>query len=124
METLNLLSNGYIYQFDYDDIKRIFKNHSRSSRKKGRSNRGLVPRSSNPTTHIKNELGGLIEDMQIDILNSLYMELDTLQINKKLEEVEKTLAIYSPKWTKKHPRNEFPLDLVDVCGICEENHPT
>jgi hypothetical protein len=21
-------------------------------------------------------------------------------------------------------RNEFPLDLIDVCGICEENHPT
>jgi hypothetical protein len=53
METLNLLSNGDIYQLDYDDIKRIFKNHSRSSRKKGRSNRGLVPQSSNPTTHIK-----------------------------------------------------------------------
>ena len=27
METLNILSNGYIYQLDYDDIKRIFKNH-------------------------------------------------------------------------------------------------
>jgi hypothetical protein len=21
-------------------------------------------------------------------------------------------------------RNEFPLDIIDVCGICEENHPT
>jgi hypothetical protein len=78
METLNLLSNGDIYQLDYDDIKRIFKNHSRSSRKKGRSNRGLVSQSSNPTTHIKNELGGLIEDMKTDILHSLAMQMDTL----------------------------------------------
>jgi hypothetical protein len=60
METFNLPSNGDIYQLEYDDIKRIFKNYSISSRKKGRSNRGLVPQSSNPTTHIKNELGGLI----------------------------------------------------------------
>jgi hypothetical protein len=51
METLNLLSNGDIYQLDYDDIKRIFKNHSRYSRKKGRSSRGLIPQYSNPTTH-------------------------------------------------------------------------
>jgi hypothetical protein len=52
---------------DYDDIKQIFKNHSRSSRKKGINSRGMVPQSSNPTTHIKNELGGLIEDMKTDI---------------------------------------------------------
>ena len=69
METLNLLSNG--------DIKRIFKNHSRSSRKKGRSNRGLASQYSNPTTHIKNELGGLIEAMKTDILHSLAMQMDT-----------------------------------------------
>jgi hypothetical protein len=53
-ETMNLLSNRYIYQLDYDDIKKIFKNHSRSSRKKGRSSRGLVSQSYNATTHIKN----------------------------------------------------------------------
>ena len=51
METLNLLSNGDIYKLDYDDIKIIFKNHSRSSRKKGRSSRGLIPQYSNPTYH-------------------------------------------------------------------------
>jgi hypothetical protein len=63
---------------DYDDIKRIFKNHSRSSRKKGRRNKGLISPSSNPTTHIKNELGGLIEDMKTEILHSLAMEMDTM----------------------------------------------
>jgi hypothetical protein len=73
---------------DYDDIKRIFKNHSRSSRKKGRSSRGFVPQYSNPTTHINNELGGLIEDIKTNILHSLAMQMDTLHINKKHEEVE------------------------------------
>jgi len=83
METINLLSNEYIYHMDYDDINKIFKNHSRSSRKEGRNGRGMVPQYSNPTIHIKNELGGLIEDMETDILHSLSMKMDTLQINKK-----------------------------------------
>jgi hypothetical protein len=78
METLNLLSNGDIYQMDYDDIKQIFKNHSRSSRKKGRNGKGMVSQSSNPAIHIKNEIGGLLEDMKTDILHSLAMQMDTL----------------------------------------------
>jgi hypothetical protein len=78
METLNLLSNGDIYHLDYYDIKRILKNHSRSSKKKGRSRRGLTSQSSNPTTHINNELGGLIKDMKTDILHYLAMQMDTL----------------------------------------------
>jgi hypothetical protein len=105
-------------------MKRILKNHSRSSKKKGRSSRGLISPSSNPTTHIKNELGGLIEYMKTYIFHSLSMKMDTIQIKKKQEEAEKGLVVYCTKCTKKHPRNECPLDLIDVFGICEENHPT
>jgi hypothetical protein len=57
----------------------------------------LVPQSSNPTNHIKHEIGGLIEDMKTNIFHSLAMEMDTLKINKKHEEEEKALAIYFPK---------------------------
>jgi hypothetical protein len=124
MEKLNILSNGDIYQLDYDDIKRIFKNHSRSSRNKGIISRGLVSQCSNPITHINNELGGLIENMKIDILHSLSMQIYALQIKKKQEEEEKALVVYCPKCTKNPPRNECHLDLIYVCGICEENHPT
>ena len=84
----------------------------------------MVPQYSNPTTHINNELGGLIEDMKNDILHSLVMQMDTFQINKKQEEAKKALVVYCPSCTKNHPRTECPLDLIDVCGICEENHPT
>lgn len=34
METLNLLDNMDIYQLTYDEIKQVFKNNSRASRKK------------------------------------------------------------------------------------------
>jgi hypothetical protein len=88
METLNLLSNGNIYQMYYGDIKQTFKNHSRSSRKKGRNSREMVPESSKPYNPRKNESGGLIEDMKIDILHYLSMQMDTLQIKKKPEEAK------------------------------------
>jgi hypothetical protein len=71
----------------------------------------MVTQYSNPAILIKNEIGGLLEDMKIDILHSLSMQMDTLQIKKKQEEVEKALAIFFPKCTKRHPRNEFPLTL-------------
>jgi hypothetical protein len=33
METLNLLENGDIFQLEYEYIKKVFKNYSRSTRK-------------------------------------------------------------------------------------------
>jgi hypothetical protein len=77
----------------------------------------LVPQYSNSIARINNELGGLIEYMKTGILHSFSMQMDTLQIKK--EEEEKALDIYCPKCTKKHPRNECLVDLIDVCRICE-----
>jgi hypothetical protein len=81
---------------DYGDIKQIFKNHSRSSRKKGRNGKGMVTQSSNPSIIIKNEIGGLLEDMKTDILHSLAMQMDTLQIKKKHEEAQKGTSYIFP----------------------------
>ena len=36
LETLHLLARGDIYQLSYEDIKTIFRNHSRAVRNKGR----------------------------------------------------------------------------------------
>jgi len=63
LETLNMLSRGDIYQLSYDDIKIVFKNHSRATRKKGRASQGLVS-SSPSTTSIKNEIGNMLEDFK------------------------------------------------------------
>lgn len=56
METLNMLYGGDIYQFHYDGIKIILRNHySRVVRKKGRSSQSLVSTSTSTTT-IKHEM--------------------------------------------------------------------
>jgi hypothetical protein len=50
--------------------------------------------------------------------------LDTLQTKKKKEEEELALAIFCPKCRRKHLLIECPLDQIEVCGICSENHAT
>ena len=50
--------------------------------------------------------------------------MDTLQIKNKREDIERDFTIFCPKCTKKHPRNEFPLNNKNVCAIFENPHPT
>jgi len=45
LDTLHLLARGNIYQLPYEDIKIVFRNHSRAARKRGR---GSQPLASHP----------------------------------------------------------------------------
>jgi len=74
------------------------------------------------TVLTKSEIGNLMEDMKIDILHSLAMQLDTLKIKRKQEEVEKSLEIFYPKCTNKYAWNECPLNNVEICGIFYKNN--
>jgi len=38
LDTLHLLAGGDIYQLPYEDIKTMFRNHSRATQKRGRGN--------------------------------------------------------------------------------------
>ena len=66
----------------------------------------------------------MLEDMKIDILHSLALQMDIMQLNMKREEVENALDFSYPRCGKKHKKNEFPLDTVKVCGIFTDKHPT
>jgi hypothetical protein len=45
-------------------------------------------------------------------------------LKKKWEEEEVALAIFFLKCRKRHPLKECPLDQIEICGICEEEHST
>lgn len=66
----------------------------------------------------------MLEDMKTDILNSLAMNMDTIQLKMKRGEVEKALAIFYPRCRKNHEKNECPLDIVEVCAICANKNQT
>jgi len=117
------VSGGDIYQLSYEDIKTIFRNHSRAARKKGRGSQPISNISSSNSS-IKGEIGNMLEDFNSEMLQTLAMQMDTLHIKRKQEEVERALAIFFPRCTRRHPRNECPLNSIEVCSVCEENHST
>ena len=59
LETLNMLLGGDIYKLSYGDIKTVFKNHSRATKKKGRVTQDLA-NSSSSNTSIKSEIGNML----------------------------------------------------------------
>jgi len=123
LDTLNLLGGGDIYQLPYEDIKISFRNHSRVARKKGRVSQPMAsPSSSN--TSIKGEIGNTLEEFKSEMLQTLALQMDIMHIKRKKEEVEKALAIFFPRCTRRHPRNECPLNLIEIFSIYEENHST
>lgn len=77
LETLNLLLIGDIYQLPYDDIKIVFKNHSRVARNKGRDSQALAS-SSSFNTSIKSEIGNMLEEFKSEMSHALALQMDTM----------------------------------------------
>ena len=48
--------------------------------------------------------------------------MDMMQVKSKQEEEERVVDLFYPRCTRKHSRNECPLNVVEVCIVCEENH--
>ena len=46
--------------------------------------------------------------------------MDTLNIKKKFE--DEALAIFCSRCKKKHPIKRCPLNSINVCGVCAEDH--
>jgi len=118
-----VLLRGDIYQVPYEYINIVFKNHSRETRKKGRGSQPMAI-SSSSNTSIKGEIRNMLEYLKSEMLQTLALQMDIMHIKRKQEEVERELAIFFPKCTRRHPRNQCPLNLIDIGSVCEENHST
>jgi hypothetical protein len=64
------------------------------------------------------EIGNLLHKFKTYILSTLGSDLDTLTIKETIEEYSATLTIYCPKCRKIHPLREYPLDNIELCGMC------
>lgn len=82
LDTLHLLYGGDIYQLPYEDIKAVFRNHSRATRKRGRGSQP-IDNTSSSNSSIKGELGNNLEDFKSEMLQTLSMQMDTLHIKRK-----------------------------------------
>lgn len=66
----------------------------------------------------------MMEGFKSEILHTLAMQMNTLHIKRKQKEAERAFSIFCPRWTRRHPRNECPLNFIEVFSICEEDHST
>ena len=116
-----MLAGGDIYQLPYEDIKIVFRNHSRLARKKGRGSQPMASTSSSNSS-IKGEIGNMLEDFKSEMLQTFALQMDTMNIKRKEEEVDRALTIFCPRCTRRHPRNECPLKYIEIFSVYEENH--
>jgi len=63
LDTLHLLAKGGIYQLSYEDIKTIFRNHSRVAKNEGRGSQPIASGSSSNSS-IKGIIGNMLEDFK------------------------------------------------------------
>jgi len=78
--------------------------------------------TSSSNLFIKGEIGNMLEDFKSDMMQTIALQLDTMNIKRKQEEVERSLGIFCPRCTRKHPRNECPLNCIKIFSTCEESH--
>jgi len=64
----------------------------------------------------------MLEDFKSEMLHTLSLQMDTMQIKRKKEEEERGLVFFFPRCTRRHPRNECPMNLIDIYLVSKENH--
>jgi hypothetical protein len=126
IKVLNLMIYRDVYQNTFADIAKYCKRYFRSQDKIGKSVRDPTNRITKSTSGgvTRIELGNLLENFKIDILNTISSQLDTIKIKRKQEEENATLAIFCPRCRKRHPEKECPHNVIEICGLCIEYHHT
>ena len=72
-------------------------------------------------TLTKYDFSDLLDDMQNNTLQLLEIQLDALQLKKERLNQPGT-SLFCPKCRKKHEKGQCPLHMIEVCGLCIENH--
>ena len=128
VEILNLMTSGDVSHRSFEEITELCRKYSRSRAKVGRSVGEGASRTSRTTgtsgvTRI--ELGNLLENFNTDILGTLSSQFDVLKTKRRQEEEDiVALHIFYPKCRKRHPLKECPLNVISVCALYSDKHPT
>ena len=113
-----------ISNLPFEEIVELCQKYSRGRSKTGKREASSKAAKSAVGGITRAEIGSLLENFKTDLLSILGTQVDVLKANKKKEEQEQALAIFCSKCRKKHPLRECPLDSIQVCGLCTENHST
>lgn len=68
----------------------------------------------------KGDLNDMLTTVKEDILTEVMTYLKNLSTKFKSKGQEPPLAIFCPTCKKRHGLNECPLNIVEVCRVCDE----
>jgi hypothetical protein len=115
LDMLNMLGKGDISKESYEDIVNLCKRCSQGSTRNKSATRDTtfsrVHKSANGGA-TREEIGNLLEDFKIEMINSFASQIDTLEVKQKQAESDQALSIFYLKCRKKHPLRECPLNSV------------
>ena len=130
LDMLNLLGKGDISKEFFEEIVDLCRKYSRGSSRTRNRDKGMSREVFNRTQKSSNggatreEIGNLLENFKTEMMSSISSKIDVLRAKQKQVVEDLTLCVFYPKFRKKHPLKECPLDKVEVCQLCELNHDT
>ena len=72
----------------------------------------------------REKIGNILYNFKTDMMSYISSQQDFMREKHKQVVGDLVLGVFFPKCRKKHPLKEFPLDKVEVCGLCEFEHDT
>ena len=126
IDLLNLIGAGDVSLLKYVEISDHYRRYSRNASRRGRGIRDTLIMTTKTSREgfSRMEIENLFEGLKIDILSSLSSQLNALQEKIRQEEEDRDLNICFPKCRKRHPLKRYPLDKVETCLLCDQDHPT
>eukprot|EP00253_Pinus_taeda_P006588 PITA_06588 len=122
LDDLNLMGKGDISTLPFEEIADLCEKYSRIKAKIGKRTISSKATKSASASVTRAEIGNLLEEFKTDQLSTLGTQIDTLKAKKIQEEEDQMMAIFCPKCRKKHALKDCPLENIQVCAFCTENH--
>eukprot|EP00253_Pinus_taeda_P020736 PITA_20736 len=122
LDDLNLMGKGDISTLPFEEIVDLCEKYSRRKARNGKraiSSKSIKSASASVT---RVEIGNLLEEFKTDLLSTLGTQIDTLKAKKRQEEEDQLIAVFCRKRRKKHALKDCPLENIQVCAFCTENH--
>lgn len=122
LDDLNLMGKGDISTLPFEENFDLCEKYSRSKAKYGKRALSSKATKSTSTSVTRAEIGNLLVEFKIDLLSTLGTQIETLKEKKRQEEEDQIMAVFCPKCQKKHALKDYPLENIQVCAFCTENH--
>lgn len=122
---LNVMGKGYISKERYDSICDWWSRCACGSSRNWTRIREIPNRVTREVNSgvTQADIDTLLEEFKKNILGTLSSKLDVFQTKHRQFEEDKVLGVFCPWCRHKHPTKECSLKVVELCVLCDKDHP-